>query len=127
MNGSATGPFIASGSIGGQFVNGSDSLGQLTSTGPLWSALIDGSTVNSQLPGAFFLAAPYQVVSLGNFNFTNLAVSNSIGSQAAIRFALRLSAGGEASFTSAFSFQVPGPASLAILALAPAFGSRRRR
>ncbi|MSR69685.1 MAG: hypothetical protein EXS17_04990 [Phycisphaerales bacterium] len=129
MNGTAAGnQTLASGSIGGQFVNGSGSLGQVTSSGPLWSALIDGSTVNSQLPNALFFAAPFQIISLGNFNFANIAVSNSIGSQTAIRFSLRISAGGEASFTSAFSFQtIPGPASIAILALTPLFGSRRRR
>lgn len=127
MNGTATGPFFASGSVSGQFVNASESLGQLTSTGPLWSALNDGTTVTSQFPNALVFAAPFQIASLGSSNFTNIPIGNSIGSQVAIRFSLRLSAGGEASFTSAFSFQVPGPASLAILALAPVFGSRRRR
>lgn len=127
MSGTAAGPFLATGSVAGQFLNASESLGMLTSAGPLWSALVDGSTVNSQLPNALVFAAPFQVASLGSFNFTNIAVSESIDSQVALRFAFRISAGGEANFVSNFSFQVPGPASLAFVALAPLFGSRRRR
>lgn len=128
MNGTATGPFLISGSLGGEFVNGSGSLGQLTSTGPLWSALFDGVAVRTELNNALLFAPPLQVLSVGNFNFSNIPVSGSIGQQAAIRFSLRLTAGGEVSFTSAFSFQVvPAPAALAVFAVAGLFGSRRRR
>ena len=128
MLGNATGPLVAAGSVGGQYVNGSASLGSLTSTGALWSAGIDGATVNTQLNNALFFAQPFQVVSLGSFNFSNLAIGNSITDRASIRFSLRLSAGGEASFTSAFSFQaVPGPASLALIGFLPIVRSRRRR
>lgn len=128
MNGMATGPLVASGSVGGQFVNGSASLGSLTSTGALWSAGIDNVTVNSQLNNALFFAQPFQVVSLGNFNFSNLEIANSITNQASIGFSLRLSAGGEASFTSVFAFQtVPGPASIALIGFLPILRSRRRR
>ena len=127
MLGNATGPLVAAGSVGGQFVNGSASLGTLTSTGALWSAGIDGATVNTQLNNALFFAPPFQVVSLGSFSFNNLAI-NSITDRASIRFSLRLSAGGEASFTSAFSFQfIPGPASLALIGFLPIVRSRRRR
>ena len=127
MLGTASGPLVAAGSIGGQYVNGSASLGTLTSTGALWSAGIDGATVNTQLNNALFFAQPFQVVSLGSFSFNNLAM-NSITDRASIRFSLRLSAGGEASFTSAFSFQaVPGPASLALIGFLPIVRSRRRR
>ena len=127
MLGTATGPLVAAGSVGGQYVNGSASLGSLTSTGALWSAGIDGATVNTQLNNALFFAQPFQVVSLGSFSFNNLAM-NSITDRASIRFSLRLSAGGEASFTSAFSFQaVPGPASLALIGFLPIVRSRRRR
>ena len=128
MLGNATGPLVAAGSVGGQYVNGSASLGSLTSTGALWSAGIDGATVNTQLNNALFFAQPFQVVSLGSFNFSNLAIGNSITDRASIRFSLRLSAGGEASFTSAFSFQfIPGPASLALIGFLPIVRSRRRR
>ena len=128
MLGNATGPLVAAGSVGGQYVNGSASLGSLTSTGALWSAGIDGATVNTQLNNALFFAQPFQVVSLGSFNFSNLAIGNSITDRASIRFSLRLSAGGEASFTSAFSFQaVPGPATLALIGFLPIVRSRRRR
>ncbi|MEY4786999.1 MAG: hypothetical protein RL692_893, partial [Planctomycetota bacterium] len=127
MLGTATGPLVAAGSVGGQYVNGSASLGSLTSTGALWSAGIDGATVNTQLNNALFFAQPFQVISLGSFNFSNLAI-NSITDRASIRFSLRLSAGGEASFTSAFSFQaIPGPASLALIGFLPIMRSRRRR
>ena len=128
MFGTASGPLVGAGSIGGQYVNGSASLGTLTSTGALWSAGIDGATVNTQLNNALFFAQPFQVISLGSFSFSNLAISNSLSNQATIRFSLRLSAGGEASFTSAFSFQaVPGPASLALIVFLPIVRSRRRR
>ena len=126
MLGNATGPLVAAGSVGGQYVNGSASLGSLTSTGALWSAGIDGATVNTQLNNALFFAQPFQVVSLGSFSFNNLAM-NSITDRASILFSLRLSAGGEASFTSAFSFQaVPGPATLALIGFLPIVRSRRR-
>jgi len=128
MLGTATGPLVAAGSVGGQYVNGSASLGSLTSTGALWSAGIDGATVNTQLNNALFFAPAFQVVSLGSFSFSNLAIGNSITDRALIRFSLRLSAGGEASFTSTFSFQaVPGPASLALIGFLPIVRSRRRR
>ncbi len=127
MLGFETGPFIGSGSVGGQFVNGSSSLGMLTSTGPLWSAAADGSNVNTQLNNALFFAQPYQIVSLGNFNFSNIAFSG-IDNHAAIKFSFRLSAGGEASFTSVFAFQaIPAPAVLALIVLMPVTRSRRRR
>ena len=127
MLGTANFPLVGSGSIGGQYVNGSASLGSLTSTGALWSAGIDGATVNTQLNNALFFAQPFQLVSLGSFSFNSLAI-NSITDRASIRFSLRLSAGGEASFTSAFSFQfVPGPASLALIGFLPILRSRRRR
>ena len=127
MLGTANFPLVGSGSIGGQYVNGSASLGSLTSTGALWSAGIDGATVNTQLNNALFFAQPFQLVSLGSFSFNSLAI-NSITDRASIRFSLRLSAGGEASFTSAFSFQfVPGPASLALIGFLPIVRSRRRR
>ena len=128
MLGTATGPLVAAGSVGGQYVNGSASLGSLTSTGALWSAGIDGATVNTQFNNALFFAPSFQVISLGSFNFSNLAIGNSVTDRASIRFSLRLSAGGEASFTSAFSFQaVPGPASLALIGFLPIVRSRRRR
>ncbi len=128
MLGTATGPLVAAGSVGGQYVNGSALLGSLTSTGALWSAGIDGATVNTQLNNALFFAPAFQVVSLGSFSFSNLAIGNSITDRALIRFSLRLSAGGEASFTSAFSFQfIPGPASLALIGFLPIVRSRRRR
>lgn len=127
MLGSDVGPHVASGSIGGQYVNGSGSLGSLTSTGPLWSGLIDTTTVNSQLNNALFFAQPYSVMSLGNFNFSNIQTGG-IGGSASIKFSLRLSAGGEASFTSAFSFQsVPAPAAFALFGMLPLARSRRRR
>lgn len=128
MEGFASGPFTSSGSIGGQYVNGSGSLGMLTSSGPLWSALADTNAVNTQFNNALFFAHPYEVVSLGNFNFSNISFANGISSHASITFSFRISAGAEASFTSTFSFQsVPAPAALALLGLIPIVGPRRRR
>jgi hypothetical protein len=134
MGGTAGGPLSVSGSIGGQFVNGSTSLGSVTSVGPLWQARVDNSAIRSELNNALFFAQPFQVISLGNFNFTNLLFDGSVGSSVALRFSLRLSAGGEASFTSTIAFQsVPAPGVAALIALAGGCGTsispigRRRR
>jgi hypothetical protein len=134
MGGTAGGPLSVSGSIGGQFVNGSTSLGSVTSVGPLWQARVDNSVIRSELNNALFFAQPFQVISLGNFNFTNLLFDGSVGSSVALQFSLRLSAGGEASFTSTMAFQsVPTPGVTALIALAGGCGTsftpvgRRRR
>ncbi|MSR44280.1 MAG: hypothetical protein EXS15_02850 [Phycisphaerales bacterium] len=128
MDGFASGPFTASGSIGGQYVNGSATLGMLTSSGPLWSAIADSSIVNTQLNNALFFAQPFQVVSLGSFSFSNIQFGGGISDRASIAFSMRLSPGGEASFTSVFSFQViPAPAAFALIGLMPLVRSRRRR
>lgn len=128
MDGSASGTSVLGGSVGGQFVNASESLGILSSSGPMWSAMIDGLTVNNQYDNALFFAQPYQVASLGNRNFSNQNNFGAIASAVSIRYSFTLSAGGEASFTSNFHFQViPAPAAAAMLCLAPILGSRRRR
>jgi len=134
MGGTVVGPLSVSGSIGGQFVNGSTSLGSVTSVGPLWQARADNSVIRSELNNALFFAQPFQVISLGNFNFTDPLFGGSVGSSMSLRFSLRLSAGGEASFTSTIAFQsVPAPGVAALIALAGGCGTsvspfgRRRR
>jgi hypothetical protein len=128
MPGEANGPIRFGGSIGGQFVNGSGSLGQLTSSGPLWSAIIDGAPASTQLNNALFFVQPFAVQSLGSFNFSNQLLSGAITSAAAIKFSFTMSAGGEASFTSNFNFQqVPAPGALALIGFVPLTTARRRR
>lgn len=128
MSGQSSGPWTLGGSVGGQFVNGSNSLGMLTSTGPLWRALIDGGSISDQFDNAGFFAQPFQVVSLGNRNFSNQAHSASIGTSVGIAYSLSLTAGGEASFTSNFNFQaIPAPAPLALMAITALMPSHRRR
>jgi len=128
MGGTATGPLSVGGSLGGQFVNGSTLLGSLTSVGPLWEARADSNVVRSELNNALFVAQPFQVMSLGNFSFNNPFYEVSVTSSVSLRFSMRLSAGGEASFTSTYAFQtVPAPGAVALVALAGAFGRRRRR
>ncbi len=128
MPGDVTGPVTIGGSVGGQFVNGSAGLGQLTSSGPLWSAIIDGAPINTQLSNALFFAPPFAVASLGSYNFSNQSFGGSIASGAGITFALTMTAGGEASFSSNFNFQaIPAPGALALLGFATLAGARRRR
>jgi len=128
MMGSAAGPLTVSGSVGGQFLNTSFGLGSLTSVGPLWEARADNNVVRSELNNALFVAQPFQVMSLGDFGFDNPFYEVSVTSSVSLRFSVRLSAGGEASFTSTFAFQaVPAPGAVALIALAGAFGRRRRR
>jgi len=128
MGGTASGPLSVGGSFGGQFVNGSALLGSLTSVGPVWQARADNNVVRSELNNALFFAQPFQVISLGSFSFSNPLFGGSVTNSVSLRFSMRLSAGGEASFTSTFAFQsVPTPGALALITLAGAVGQRRRR
>jgi len=128
MMGSAAGPLTVSGSVGGQFLNTSFGLGSLTSNGALWTALVDGTPARAEFNDALVSAQPFQIVSLGNANFSAVALPTSSASNISIRLNFRMSAGSEASFTSTFAFQaVPTPGAVALVALAGAFGRRRRR
>ncbi|MSR29276.1 MAG: hypothetical protein EXS03_06860 [Phycisphaerales bacterium] len=128
MMGTTAGSATFGGSLGGQFVNAGPSLGSLTSSGPLWSASIDGAAVNTQLNNALFFALPFSVESIGSSNFSNQAYASSIASSISVKYSLTLSAGGEATFNSSFSLQVvPSPAALALFGFTPLMGSRRRR
>jgi len=128
MGGTAGGPLSVSGSLGGQFVNGSTLLGSLTSNGPLWEARADNSVVRSELNNALFFAQPFQVISIGSFGFSNPLYGGTVTNSMSLRFSMRLSAGGEASFTSTVAFQaVPTPGAAALVCLAGVFGQRRRR
>ena len=128
MMGSAAGPLTVSGSVGGQFLNTSFGLGSLTSVGPLWETRADNNVVRSELNNALFVAQPFQVMSLGDFSFNNTFYEVSVTSSVSLHLSMRLSAGSEASFTSTFAFQaVPAPGAVALVALAGAFGRRRRR
>ena len=126
--GSAAGPLTISGSVGGQFLNTSFGLGSLTSSGPLWAALVDGSPARNEFNNTLVFAQPFQIVSLGNANFSGVVVPTLAVSDISIRLNFRMSAGSEASFTSTFAFQsVPTPGALALITLAGAVGQRRRR
>jgi len=126
--GTAAGPLTISGSVGGQFLNASFGLGSLTSSEPLWAALFDGSPVRSEFNNTLVFAQPFQIVSLGNANFSGIVVPTSAVSNISIRLNFRMSAGSEMSFTSTFAFQsVPTPGALALITLAGAVGQRRRR
>ncbi len=128
MTGSAAGPLTISGSVGGQFLNASTALGSLTSTVPLWAALVDGTPARSEFNNTLVFAQPFQIISLGNANFSGVVVPTSAASNISIRLNFRMSAGSEASFSSTVAFQaVPNPGAVALIALAGAFGRRRRR
>lgn len=128
MTGSAAGPLTVSGSVGGQFLNASTGLGSLTSTGPLWAALVDGAPARSEFNNTLVFAQPFQIISLGNANFSGVVVPTSAASNISIRLNFRMSAGSEASFSSTIAFQaVPTPGAIGLIALAGAFGRRRRR
>lgn len=128
MTGVAAGPLVVSGSVGGQFLNTSFGLGSLTSSGPLWSALVDGANARNEFNNTLVFAQPFQIISLGNANFSNVVVPTSTASTLAIRLSVRMSAGSEASFTSSFAFQaVPAPGAIALITVAGMFGRRLRR
>jgi len=84
--------------------------------------------VRSELNNALFFAQPFQVISIGNFGFSNPLYGGSVTNSMSLRFSMRLSAGAEASFTSTVAFQaVPTPGAAALVCLAGVFGQRRRR
>ncbi len=127
MSGTAPGLSSLTGSVGGQFVNGSSGLGMLSSVGPLWAPYVDSTLVGSVLPDSLFFAPPYSVASLGSHPITS-TYSGSVGSGIGVRYSVTLSSGIEASFNSSVGFQVvPAPGALALLGFVPLAGSRRRR
>lgn len=129
---------LASSLIGGSVqgtvtdLNGNGATVASNSPAPIYSALIDGSTVATLLNDPFSTSA-------GNFESANIgpaefggpvipsqpgpAVANTIG----IRLEFTLTAGDSASFTSIFVVAVPGPGGLAILAFAGVVTRGRRR
>ena len=128
MTGSAVGPLVVGGSIGGQFLNTSLGLGSLTSLGGLWTVHVDETLVRSELNNTLVTAPSFQIASLGSSNFSGLVVPRSSTSNISIQFNFRMSGGSEASFTSTIAFQaVPTPGAAALVCLAGVLGRRRRR
>lgn len=124
--------WLVGGSAAGSMVNLNPFTGSLTSTGPMWSASFDGSTVGSLFSNVSAAVDPFFTGSLASQSFGNpipgLPYTGGISSAARIRLSLSLSAGMEATITSSFAAQVvPAPGALALLAVAAASGSRRRR
>jgi len=128
MGGAVTSPLSFGGSLGGQFVNGSTLPGNLASDGPVWEARADNGLVRSELHNVLLVAQPFQVVSIGDFSFSNSLYNGTVTNSVSLGFSMRLSAGGEASFTSTLALQtIPAPGALALVVLASAFERRRRR
>lgn len=126
MAGFGTGSYSLNGSVGGQFMNATPGLGMLQSIGPMWSATVDSTAVNSQLIDRTFFAPPFSGASIGSFNFAQ-PYSSAITSGVGVRFSLTISAGVEANLTSSFGIQVPAPGALALLGFLPLAGTGRRR
>ena len=124
--------WLVGGSAAGSMVNLNPFTGSLTSTGPMWTASFDGTTVGSLFNNVNASVDPFFTGSIGSQSFGNpipgQSYTGGLSSAARIRLSLTLSAGMEATVTSSFAAQVvPAPGALALLAVAAATGSRRRR
>ena len=124
--------WLVGGSAAGSMVNLNPFAGSLTSTGPLWTASFDGTTLGSLFSNVNASVDPFFTGSIGSQSFGSpipgQPYTGGLSSAARIRLSLTLSAGMEATVTSSFAAQVvPAPGALALLALAAATGSRRRR
>lgn len=125
--------WLVGGSAAASMVNLSPLVGGLTSSGPLWSASFDGSTLGSLFANANASVDPFFTAALASQSFGSpipgQPYTGGMSSAARLRLSFSLTAGMEATITSAFSAQVvPAPGALAVLALAAATaGSRRRR
>jgi hypothetical protein len=98
----------------------------------LWTAAFDASTVGSLLSNASATVDPFFTGSLSAQSFGSpipgQPYTGGMSSAARIRVSLSLTAGMEATVTSAFAAQVvPAPGALALLVVAAGAGARRRR
>lgn len=123
--------WLVGGSAAASMVNLSPFTGNLTSSGPLWTASFDSNTVGSLFSGVNAAVDPFFTGSLASQSFGNpipgQPYTGGISSAARIRLSLSLTAGMQATVTSSFAAQVvPGPGALALIAVA-AFGASRRR
>ncbi|MBU3727678.1 MAG: hypothetical protein FGM37_00290 [Phycisphaerales bacterium] len=124
--------WLVGGSAAASMVNLSPFAGGLTSSGPLWSASFDGSTLGTLFSNASASVDPFFTGSLASQSFGSpipgQPYTGGIASAARVRLSFSLTAGMEATITSAFAAQVvPAPGALSMLALAAAAGGRRRR
>ena len=124
--------WLVGGSAAASMVNLSPFNGSLTSTGPMWAASFDGSTIGSLFSNVNAAVDPFFTGSLASQSFGSpipgQPYTGGISSAARIRLSLTLTAGMQATVTSSFSAQVvPAPGALALLAAAFAAGTRRRR
>lgn len=124
--------WLVGGSAAGSMVNLNPFTGSLTSTGPMWTAAFDGSTVGSLFSNVNAAVDPFFTGSLASQTFGSpipgQPYTGGLSSAARIRLSLSLTAGMEATITSSFAAQVvPAPGALALLAVAAAAGSRHRR
>jgi len=124
--------WLVGGSAAASMVNLSPSAGSLSSSGAMWTASFDGNTVGTLFSNVSASVDPFFTGSLASQSFGSpipgQPYTGGLSSAARIRLSLSLTAGMQATITSAFSAQVvPAPGALALLAVAAAGGSRRRR
>ena len=124
--------WLVGGSAAASMVNLNAMIGSLTSAGPLWTASFDGNAVGSLHSDVNAAVDPFFTGALASQSFGDpipgSPFTGGVSSAARIRLSLSLSAGMQATITSAFSAQVvPAPGALALLGIAAAGGSRRRR
>jgi hypothetical protein len=114
--------WLVGGSAAASMVNLSPEAGRLSSQGALWTAAFDASTVGSLFSNASATVDPFFTGSL------SAPYTGGMSTAARIRVSLSLTAGMEATVTSAFAAQVvPAPGALALLVVAAGAGARRRR
>lgn len=125
--------WLVGGSAAFSMVNLNVDVGRIWSTGPMWSAGFDSSTVGALFTNASASVDPFQTGALPSQQFggnpiPGQAYAGGVSNGARLRLNLSLSAGMEATVTSVFVAQVvPAPGAIALLALAAACPRRRRR
>jgi len=123
--------WLVGGSAAASMVNLNPFTGTLSSNGPMWTASFDGTTVGSLFNGVNASVDPFFTGSLASQSFGSPVpgqpYTGGLSSAARIRLSVTLTAGMEATITSAFAAQVvPAPGALALLAMAACCGRRRR-